>query len=164
MEAKLEAADQGDMMDFKMDGGMAFQQFDGVDYAGYRKNKKGGVGDGLMFIDTGKRERKQRLTQPSGYGDEAGGAGAAGSAATAPPLYRKLPKSLRLPKMDDWQFYDRARLAEISRVEAVEYVVLLRCSCCFCSSVLPPTPPRSKVRPRVQAPDWRPHQGRGGQA
>ncbi|KAH8049550.1 helicase [Aureococcus anophagefferens] len=43
LEARLEASEKGDMLDFKLDGGMATQQWEGVDYAAVQDQKKRGL-------------------------------------------------------------------------------------------------------------------------
>ncbi|KAH8044078.1 helicase [Aureococcus anophagefferens] len=53
LEARLEAPEKGDMLDFKLDGGMATQQWEGVDYAAVQDQKKRGLdanpGKGSVF-------------------------------------------------------------------------------------------------------------------
>eukprot|EP00635_Sarcinochrysidales_sp_CCMP3193_P013369 CAMPEP_0118900094 /NCGR_PEP_ID=MMETSP1166-20130328/6361_1 /TAXON_ID=1104430 /ORGANISM="Chrysoreinhardia sp, Strain CCMP3193" /LENGTH=1283 /DNA_ID=CAMNT_0006839229 /DNA_START=441 /DNA_END=4288 /DNA_ORIENTATION=+ len=74
LEAKLAKADKGDMLDFKLDGGMDVQTWDGVDYSdaakrnamlGAEKDASGSGGADAnkpFFLDTGKRERKKTST------------------------------------------------------------------------------------------------------
>lgn len=65
LEARLNEAEKGDMLDFKLDGGMDTQQWEGVDYSNSatRQQLKGGEsGDKPFVLDTGKRERKKTVT------------------------------------------------------------------------------------------------------
>jgi SWI/SNF-related matrix-associated actin-dependent regulator of chromatin subfamily A member 5 len=114
MMGQMEKAEKGDMYDFKLDGGMATQVFEGTDYSNknLRENGKdglaqfGGVG---FFIDPGKRERKTVASYSDTMQkmiDEA--------AADKRP---KMPRHLRLPKLEDWQFFNRTRLTELQSQE-----------------------------------------------
>lgn len=104
---KMKASEKGDLYDFRLDGGMSTQVFEGKDYSdrGFRESEKEAMG--AIWIDTGKRERKnvypeapQKLTE------------------NADDRRLKLPRHLRLTKMDDFQFFDRARLNELSEEES----------------------------------------------
>merc|ERR1712060_36601 len=98
--------EKGDMLDFRMDGGISAQTFDGIDYSDreLRNQLK------LLAADSmGKRERRP---PPTNYN----------------PIIQpkksmivnnqkiKLPKSLRLPRMEDHQFYNRQRLLELGKL------------------------------------------------
>jgi SWI/SNF-related matrix-associated actin-dependent regulator of chromatin subfamily A member 5 len=118
LEAKLlTAADKGDMLDFRLDGGLETQRWEGVDYS------KAGQGGGIVpfaFIDTGKRERKKVAS----YKEDAfyGGKGGGGEGAKK---RKQLPMHLRLPKMEEYQFYNRDRLQEIHEQEESMYLKIL---------------------------------------
>ena len=58
MTEKMQLAEKGDMYDFKLDGGMSNQVFEGTDYSD-TKNQKAFSTDQPFFLDTGKRERKE---------------------------------------------------------------------------------------------------------
>jgi SWI/SNF-related matrix-associated actin-dependent regulator of chromatin subfamily A member 5 len=80
------------------------------------------------LIDTGKRERKKIHS----YKEGEGGLGQGGQ-ASGQKLRRqnKLPKHLRLPKMDEWQFFDRKRLNELYELEEAMYLkVCVSLHCC----------------------------------
>ncbi|KAJ8603319.1 hypothetical protein CTAYLR_009021 [Chrysophaeum taylorii] len=63
LEARLASADKGDMLDFKLDGGMDTQQWEGVDYSdlAIRQQLKNADDPSQtpFVLDTGKRERKK---------------------------------------------------------------------------------------------------------
>ncbi|CAM9282239.1 unnamed protein product [Chrysoparadoxa australica] len=100
MESKLEKADKGDLLNFKMDT-LTSQQFEGVDYS----NKELRDAMRVSYIDMGKRERKPVQTGIPGITD------AQGSAPRK--VVGKLPRKLDLPKMHPWQLYDQEKLDEI---------------------------------------------------
>jgi SWI/SNF-related matrix-associated actin-dependent regulator of chromatin subfamily A member 5 len=108
MSEKLKVNDKGDMYDFRLDGGIATQMFEGKDYSdrSMREAEKDAM-LGAFFIDTGKRERKA-----IGYAETG-----AKAAETLEDRKLKMPRHLRLPKMEDYQFFDRARLTELSEEE-----------------------------------------------
>jgi len=108
---KLQAAKKGDMLDFKLDGGLSAQTFEGVDYA-----KNAQFTDELLGImDMGKRERRsvkynenqlyQQQMKPQGQRKK------------KTKKEKKLPKMLRLPRMEDWQMFDREALYALQEVE-----------------------------------------------
>lgn len=111
MNAMQVVADKGDMYDFRLDGGMSTQVFEGKDYSDktLRESELNPfAAGGMAFLDTGKRERKTIAS----YSE------AAVRKTPADEEKRpKLPRHLRLPKMEDWQFYNRARLTELQEIE-----------------------------------------------
>ena len=115
MNAKLQSADKGDMFDFSLDGGISTQVFEGKDYSDKNlRESEAGVSSfpsssNFMFIDPGKRERKTIST----YSE----APIKSSRDDGVPKQRQLPRHLKLPKMDEWQFYNRTRLLEIQETE-----------------------------------------------
>jgi len=111
LNEKLQAADKGDLYDFRLDGNTNTQVFEGKDYRD--KNVRDATsGANFGFIDTGPRERKPIVN----YSEQATARGrvADGGEKKQP----KMPRHLRLPKMEDWQFYDRVRLQELQDKEA----------------------------------------------
>jgi SWI/SNF-related matrix-associated actin-dependent regulator of chromatin subfamily A member 5 len=113
MNEKLQVADKGDMFDFRLDGGMEVQVFEGTDYSrGAQKNNSSANND-FFFIDIGRRDRKTvqsyAETQARQPAPEEG------------DKKFRLPKHLKLMKMDDWQFFDRKRLQELQALEIKMY-------------------------------------------
>lgn len=110
MTEKLQTAEKGDMYDFRLDGGMSTQIFEGVDYSTKdARERELLAAQSNFFLDTGKRERKAIAnyseTQPRM------------AAADDGDKRQKLPRHLRLNKMEDWQFFDKARLTELQAEE-----------------------------------------------
>ena len=109
MNEKLQLAEKGDIYDFKLDGGMSTQVFEGKDYSD--KNMRVAEMNAMagIFIDPGKRERKainsyaETIARQTGQEDG--------------DKRQKLPRHLRLNKMEDWQFFDKARLNELQAEE-----------------------------------------------
>lgn len=104
---KIQKAEKGDLLDFRLDGGVSAQTYEGIDYsdAQLRNQLR------LMAADSmGKRERRP---PPTTYN------------AIIPTQKSmviknrkiKLPKVLRLPSMEDHQFFNRERLMELSKME-----------------------------------------------
>ncbi len=111
MGTKLTLADKGDMLDFKLDGGMGAQEFEGIDYSAAAKKQQAEnaflpMG---MFIDPGKRERKTVAT----YSDSMKSMVEEANLDKKP----KMPRHLRLPRMEDWQFFDKDRLTVLQNME-----------------------------------------------
>eukprot|EP00978_Attheya_sp_CCMP212_P007132 scaffold16597_cov49-Attheya_sp.AAC.1 len=111
---KLQKADKGDLLDFRLDGGISAQTFEGIDYSD--KDLR----DQLRMLaadSIGKRERK---APPTNYN----------------PIIQpkktmvvnnrkiKLPRELRLPRMEDHQFYNRERLIDLGKFEFQTYASL----------------------------------------
>jgi SWI/SNF-related matrix-associated actin-dependent regulator of chromatin subfamily A member 5 len=115
MNEKLQVAEKGDMYDFRLDGGMATQMFEGKDYSdrNLREQELNNLMSGAssyLFLDPGKRERKTVAS----YSET----------TTRQPTNKegeenkiKLPRHLRLNKMEDWQFYNKNRLNELQAEE-----------------------------------------------
>jgi SWI/SNF-related matrix-associated actin-dependent regulator of chromatin subfamily A member 5 len=113
MNDKLTDFEKGDMYNFKLDGGKASntQMFEGKDYSDKSMREGDLLSSMPFYIDVGKRERKAV--------QEYNPAPIAAVHKEREPEYNapKMPRHLRLPRMEDWQFYDRARLAELSEME-----------------------------------------------
>lgn len=105
---KLQAADKGDMYDFRLDGGMGAQIFEGKDYSD-RSNRQADPLSSLLLFETGKRERKTVQTYSEGTTKPA--------TTEEGEKRQKLPKHLRLGKLEDWQFFNRTRLNELQAEE-----------------------------------------------
>ena len=110
MSSKLETATKGDMYDFSLDGGMKTQHYDGIDYSDRNTREELSALAMAAYIDTGKRERKLVASYSESVRALAPGAEEVDKKA-------RLPRHLRLPKMDDWQFYNKARLEELHDLE-----------------------------------------------
>jgi SWI/SNF-related matrix-associated actin-dependent regulator of chromatin subfamily A member 5 len=116
MNEKLQNADKGDLLDFKLDGGgLSAQMFEGVDYSDALA--RAAQVEFLSIMDIGKRERKTvaNYNENQLYQQQV-------AAFQGPPKPKKkkiirLPKSLRLPRMEEWQMYDRTRLLKIQEEE-----------------------------------------------
>lgn len=110
LSEKLQIADKGDLYDFRLDGGTGAQMFEGKDYSDRAMRESGALS--LGFIDTGPRERKPIVNYSEGTLVK--GARPADPGEKKQP---KMPRHLRLPKMEDWQFYDRERLQDLQDEE-----------------------------------------------
>jgi SWI/SNF-related matrix-associated actin-dependent regulator of chromatin subfamily A member 5 len=107
LNEKLQLAEKGDMYDFRLDGGMGAQIFEGKDYSGKVKEKIDPLG--FSFLDTGKRERKVVASYSETVPRQ--------TTAEEGEKRQKLPRHLRLNKMEDWQFFDKVRLNELQAEE-----------------------------------------------
>ena len=99
---KLQKADHnGDLLDLKLDGGLSAQTFEGVDYSDALARVA--QAKFLSILDIGKREQKTvaNYNENQLYQQQI-------AALQGPPKPKKikvirLPKSLRLPRMEEWQ-------------------------------------------------------------
>merc|ERR1711871_252016 len=108
LNSNLADAEKGDMYDFRLDGGMSSQVFDGKDYSNKPSREKDSlVTMQMQFLDTGKRERRAISSYSETIARMSADQGG----------QRKLPKHLKLPKMEDFQFYNKKRLQELSDTE-----------------------------------------------
>mmetsp|Transcript_26415 Transcript_26415/g.29220 ORF Transcript_26415/g.29220 Transcript_26415/m.29220 type:complete len:1157 (+) Transcript_26415:57-3527(+) len=117
LNEKLKNAEKGDLLDFKLDGGgISAQTFEGVNYA---KAAQAQV-ELLGIMDIGKRERRTvaNYNENQLYQQQITG-------MNGPKKKKKkelkLPKSLRLPRMEEWQMYQRAALQKIQEEEEIEF-------------------------------------------
>lgn len=111
LNEKLQVADKGDLLDFRLDGGMKqnFQEFEGEDYSKVKKNADALANNDFFFLDLGKRDRKAVQT----YAETAFRQAQADDNDKRP----KLPRHLKLNKMEDWQFFNKTRLNELQAEE-----------------------------------------------
>jgi SWI/SNF-related matrix-associated actin-dependent regulator of chromatin subfamily A member 5 len=118
LNEKLKAADKGDMLDFKFDGS-SFQTFDGVDYSQEALNRAQIDAGMLGLFDIGKRERKDASYNENSLFKQQ----VSGDASRRPPKKKamKLPKHLRLPRMEEWHMYDREALSAIQAEEETAF-------------------------------------------
>jgi SWI/SNF-related matrix-associated actin-dependent regulator of chromatin subfamily A member 5 len=111
---KIQKAEKGNLLDFRLDGGVSAQTFEGVDYS----DKV--LRDQLRLLAADAMGKRERRPPPTGYN----------------PIMHpkksmivnnrriKLPRSLRLPAMEDHHFYNRERLLELGRLEFETYATL----------------------------------------
>lgn len=104
MTEKLQSAEKGDLYNFSLDSGLSTQVFEGKDYS----DKAFREAELLNFIDIGKRERKAVASY-----SESMPRVPEDNAEKRP----KIPRHLKLPRMDDWQFFDRDRLNALHNEE-----------------------------------------------
>ena len=117
---KLKNAEKGDMLDFKLDGGqMSAQTFEGVDYSKAAQAQS----ELLGIMDIGKRERRTvAYNENQLYQQQV--AAMQGTTKKDKKKQLKLPKELRLPRMEEWQMYDRAALQKIQEEEETAFKAL----------------------------------------
>ncbi len=112
---KLQAAQKGDMLDFKLDGGLSAQTFEGVDYSDAKNAQF--QAEMLGIMDMGKRERRTvAYNENQLYQQQVAQQG------SAPPKKKqkkeiKLPRMLRLPRLEEWQMFDRDSLYALQEAE-----------------------------------------------
>lgn len=117
LNEKLQNAEKGDLLDFKLDdGGLSSQTFEGIDYA-----KAAQVQSELLGImDIGKRERRTvaNYNENQLYQQQIA---AMQGAKKKKRKEVKLPKSLRLPRLEEWQMYQRSALHKIQEEEEAAF-------------------------------------------
>lgn len=111
---KIQKAEKGDLLDFRLDGGISAQTFEGVDYS----DKE--LRDQLRLLAANSMGKRERRPPPTSYN----------------PIIQpkksmivnnrriKLPKTLRLPQMEDHHFYNRERLLDLGQLEFETYATL----------------------------------------
>jgi len=123
---KFQAADKGDLLDFKLDGNSNMQTFEGVDYSGNAlAAAKAEVGM-LGILDLGKRERKTvaNYNENKLYADQVAAIQGNKPKERKKKKLIKLPKALRLPRMEEWQMFNRTRLLAIQEEEEAAFRAL----------------------------------------
>ena len=91
------------------------QTFDGVDYSKSALDRAKAEAEMLGIFDIGKRERKEaNYNENSIYKQQMT---ALQTSQTKKKKTFKLPKHLRLPRMEEWQMFDRDRLFAIQEEE-----------------------------------------------
>ena len=123
MNEKLQAADKGDMLDFKLDGS-SVQTFEGVDYSTSALAQQAKAQAMLGIFDIGKRERKEANYNENSLYQQQIAALQSGPKKPKKKKEIRLPVYLRLPKMHDWQMYDRETLLKISEEEEAAFKAL----------------------------------------
>lgn len=121
LSEKLQNAEKGDMLDFKLDGGgMSSQTFEGVDYAKAAQAQAELMG----IMDIGKRERTATNYNENKLYQQQMAALQGRATKREKRKNPKLPKSLRLPRMEEWQMYDRPALQKIQEEEEAAFKAL----------------------------------------
>lgn len=108
---KIQKAEKGDLLDFRLDGGVSAQTFEGVDYSDVELRKQ------LRLLAADSMGKRDRRPPPSTYT----GVMQPTKSMVIKDRKIKLPPSLRLPSMEDHQFFNRERLLELSKVEFEVY-------------------------------------------
>ena len=113
---KLQEAQKGDMLDFKLDGGISAQMFEGVDYSDAKSAQF--QEDILGMIDMGKRERRTvAYNENQLYMQQMSQQGATQPKKKKQKKEIKLPRTMRLPRLEEWQMFDRTALNAIQEAE-----------------------------------------------
>ena len=114
LSEKISKAEKGDLLDFRLDGGVSAQTFEGIDYSDAELRKQ------LRLLAADSMGKRDRRPPPTSYN--------AIIQTTKSMIIKdrkvKLPKALRLPSMEDHQFYSRERLLELSKLEFEIYAKL----------------------------------------
>ncbi|GAX14112.1 SWI/SNF-related matrix-associated actin-dependent regulator of chromatin subfamily A member 5 [Fistulifera solaris] len=111
---RLQKADKGDLLDFRLDGGISAQTFEGVDYSD--KDLR----DHLRMLAANSVGKRERRPPPSSYNPII----QSKKSMIVNNKRIKLPKPLRLPQMEDHHFYNRERLLELGELEFENYAAL----------------------------------------
>lgn len=111
---KIQKAEKGDLLDFRLDGGISAQTFEGVDYSDKLLREQLRL---LAANSIGKRERRP---PPVDYNPII----ESKKSMMVNNTKIKLPRTLRLPNMENHQFYNRERLLELGKAEFEMYARL----------------------------------------
>ena len=130
LNEKLKNAEKGDMLDFKLDGSMSTQTFEGVDYS--QKDLEAikaaqAEAQLLGILDMGKRERKTVANYNENQLYQQQIAALQGMHAKEQKKKKKetrLPRYLRLPKLEEWQMFDREGLGALQEEEEIAFRAL----------------------------------------
>lgn len=121
LNEKLQNADKGDMLDFKLDGSISTQTYEGVDYSGEalaQAKAAQAQAELLGILDIGKRERRTvaNYNENQLYQQQMN-ALQGGIVKERKKKVKRLPKFLRLTRMEEWQMFDRATLKTLQEEE-----------------------------------------------
>ena len=114
LQEKIQKAEKGDLLDFRLDGGISSQTFEGVDYSDKA------LRDHLRMLAANSIGKRERKPPPTSYNPIIHSK----KSMVVNNRRIKLPKSLRLPSMEDHQFYNRERLLELGKMEFETYATL----------------------------------------
>ena len=124
---KLQNAEKGDMLDFKLDGSMKTQTFEGVDYSQRDMEAiKAAQAEAelLAIVDMGKRERRTvAYNENQLYQQQMAAMGTVIKERKKRKELR-LPRFLRLPKLEEWQMFDRDALYALQDQEEAAFKAL----------------------------------------
>lgn len=111
---KIQKAEKGDLLDFRLDGGVSAQTFEGIDYSDK------GLRDHLRLLAADNVGKRERRPPPTDYNPII-----SSKKSMVVNNHRiKLPKPLRVPQMEDHHFYNRERLLELGKLEFQNYAAL----------------------------------------
>ena len=111
---KIKKAEKGDLLDFRLDGGISAQTFEGVDYSDRD------LRDQLRMMAANSMGKRERRPPPTSYNPVI----STKKTMMVKGKNIKLPKCLRIPQMEDHQFYNRERLLEIGKLEFEAYAAM----------------------------------------
>lgn len=111
---KIQKAEKGDLLDFRLDGGISAQTFEGIDYGDKA------LRDQLRLLAANSMGKRERRPPPMDYNPIMHPK----KSMVVNNTKIKLPRSLRLPRMEDHHFYNRERLLELGKVEFETYAAL----------------------------------------
>eukprot|EP00605_Chrysophyceae_sp_TOSAG23-4_P002848 GSChrysophyteH1.ASY1.ANO1.3137.1 assembled CDS len=104
MNSSLTTNDKGDLYDFSLDGNMHCQEFEGVNYSDEDFNS---LTLAALLEPVAKRERKAVIEYET----------AENEVVHHTRKRFKSPKQIRMPRMEDWHFFKKDRIAEIFEEE-----------------------------------------------
>lgn len=111
---RIQKAEKGDLLDFRLDGGVSAQTFEGIDYSDK------GLRDHLRLLAADNVGKRERRPPPTDYNPII-----SSKKSMVVNNHRiKLPKPLRVPQMEDHHFYNRERLLELGKLEFQNYAAL----------------------------------------
>jgi SLIDE len=111
---KIQKRDKGNLLDFRLDAGISAQTFEGVDYS----DKE--LRDHLRMLAANTVGKRERRPPPTSYNPIIH----TKKSMVVNNRRIKLPKCLRIPQMEDHQFYNRERLLDLGKLEFETYAAL----------------------------------------
>ena len=114
LNERLQEKDKGDLLDFRLDGGISAQTFEGVDYSD--KDLR----DHLRMLAADAMGKRERRPPPTSYNPIIHSK----KSMVVNNTRIKLPKCLRIPQMEDHHFYNRERLLELGELEFETYAAM----------------------------------------
>lgn len=114
LQKKISNMEKGDLLDFRLDGGISSQEFEGVDYSDRA------LRDHLRMLAANSIGKRERKPPPTSYNPIIHSK----KSMTINNQRIKLPRSLRIPNMEDHMFYNRERLLELGKLEFETYATL----------------------------------------
>ena len=111
---RIQKRDKGDLLDFRLDGGISAQTFEGVDYSD--KNLR----DHLRMLAAQSVGKRERRPPPASYNPVI----ISKKSMVVNDQRIKLPQPLRTPQMEDHHFFNRERLLELGKLEFENYAAL----------------------------------------